>query len=129
MKRKGLLVFLIILAFLAGFYYFGHNKEVKEEKIQGVQDEKSVLFVGATCPHCRKVEEWLDQNSQVKEKSGLVIKEVYYDKDNAQEMREKAQECQIDASQGLGVPFLFDQGKCIIGDQPIIDYLREKYQI
>lgn len=128
MKIKKILPFFFIsLVFLVGFYYFKQNNKSEGGKTQGVGDEKRILFVGATCPHCKKVEEWLAHNSQVKEKSGLVIKEVYYDKDNAQKMREKAEECQMDTSQGLGVPFLFDQGECVIGDQPIIDYLAEKY--
>jgi len=84
------------------------------------------LFFGSTCPHCEVVEEWLEANSEVKEKSGLKAKEVYNDRDNSQELAEKAAECKI--SGGIGVPFLYDHGECIVGDQPIIDHLEQKYQ-
>jgi len=128
MKKKGLLV-LVGIALIGGAYYLGHLKRIESGLVAGEsQSEQSVtLFVGATCSHCKKVEDWLSENESVKEKSGITIKEVYYDKKNAQELKNKAVECQIETSQGIGVPFLYDHGDCLIGDQPIIDYLAEKY--
>lgn len=97
----------------------GNNSEKGKEVI---------LYYGITCPHCEVVEEWLEENTGVKQKSDLIAKEVYQNRENSRELGQKAAECSIDESQGISVPFLYDNGRCIIGDQPIIDYLKEKYQ-
>jgi hypothetical protein len=41
-------------------------------------------------------------------------------------MEKAAKQCQMDTSQGLGVPFATIDGKCFVGDQPIIDALNQK---
>lgn len=123
MKKKNIILFLIILSLGFGFFFFINPKDKGSEK-----DASVILYVSTTCPHCQKVEDWLDQNSQVKEKSGLVEKEVSYNKTNSQDMADKAKECQLDASQGLFVPMLYDQGRCLVGDEPIINYLSEAYR-
>ncbi len=89
---------------------------------------ETILFVGATCPHCKNVEDWLGKNQGVKEKAHLVEKEVYYNQENAKKLAEKVSACGLETGNGISVPFLFDQGECVIGDQPIIDYLSGKYQ-
>lgn len=88
----------------------------------------AILYYGITCPHCKVVEKWLDGQPGVKEKSRLEMKEVYQNKNNSKELVEKAMECQIEKNSGMGVPFLYDNGQCVIGDQPIVDYLKGKYQ-
>jgi len=85
------------------------------------------LYVGATCPHCKNVEEWLKNNQSIEEKAGLVIKEVYYNPNNNKELLQRASECSIEKDK-VFVPFLYDQGKCLVGDQPIIDYLGSKFK-
>ena len=114
---------------MGGAYYLGHLKRIESGSVAGEsQSEQSViLFVGATCSYCKKVEDWLSENESVKEKSGITIKEVCYDKKNTQELKDKAVEYQIETSQGVEAPFLYDHGDCLIGDQPIIDYFAEKY--
>lgn len=100
---------------------------LKSKKNNNYSDDKVILFVRSDCPHCQRVEQWLEDKTAIKTKSGLGIKDVSLNKDNGQLLLKAALECQLNTSQGLEVPFLFDQGKCIIGDQPIIDYLGEKY--
>jgi len=126
MEKKRVLVFLGLAA--AAVFFWQRSLSREEGSVKGVEENKVILFVGATCPHCRKVETWLKENPVIKEKTGLVVKEVYYDELNAQELQVKAVECGKNERGGIGVPFLYDHGKCVIGDQPIIDYLGEKYQ-
>lgn len=127
--KKIILPVLIVFILIGGYFLVNRQKPpAKNPAVEGNSDSSVILFYGETCPHCKKVEEWLAKNPKIKEKSGLVEKEVYYNQENSKELMAKAKECQSDESQGIWVPFLYDGGKCIIGDQPIIDYLSSKYQ-
>lgn len=75
------------------------------------------LYYGDTCPHCKIVEEYVAIN-QLK----LNSKEVYNNEANANEMVERAKGCGLDTT-SIGVPFLWTGHSCLIGDQPIIDFL------
>ena len=88
----------------------------------------SVIFYGSGCPHCEVVEEWLKENLEIEKKTGLIMREVYNDKNNHSEMTERAKECGTATENGIGVFFLYDNGICLMGDQPIIDYLKETYE-
>jgi len=123
MKKKILFLcaIVVIISLILGLL------NIKSKKNNNYTEDKVILFVRNDCPHCQIVEQWLEDKTAIKTNSGLVFKEVSLNKDNSQLLLTSALQCQLDSSQGLGVPFLFDQGKCIIGDQPIIDYLGEKY--
>lgn len=120
---------LIIIAIVGSFLFVFRQRpgETKPE-VKGGNNFSVILFYGETCPHCKKVEEWLVDHPQIEKNVNLVKKEVYYNQENGRELAAKAKECNIDESQGIGVPFLYDNGKCLVGDQPIIDYLSSKYQ-
>jgi glutaredoxin len=102
------------------------NKSTTQENQQSQQNQESqiILFYGQGCPHCAKVEEYINEN-KVKEKISFEEKEVYYNQNNAKELGEKAKSCGLDQNE-IGVPFLWNNGKCIIGDQDIIDFFKEK---
>lgn len=102
------------------------GSSIKDTVKEEVRD-LSVLFYGSTCPHCIVVEEWLAENAEIEKKAGLIMKEVYEDKNNSAEMTQRAKECGVATENGIGVPFLYDNGTCLMGDQPIIDYLKETY--
>lgn len=125
---KKLTILILITFFVIGASWFSKNKKPfgSEEIIKN--NNKVTLFVSLTCSHCKAVEKWLDSQPGIKEKSRLETKEVYQNKNNRSELGERAAECQIDERNGIGVPFLYDNGECVVGDQPIIDYLKEKYQ-
>ena len=93
---------------------------------KSTSEDAVVLYYGSTCSYCKVVERWLEENPAIKESSGLVTKEVYENQENSKELTEKARGCEIEG--GVGVPFLDDSGQCIVGSQPIIDYLGENYQ-
>ncbi len=83
-----------------------------------------IFFYGNTCPHCKDVEEWME-NNKIKEKMEIIKKEVYDNKANAQELSLAAQSCGLDTN-NIGVPFLYAENKCFIGTPDIINYLSEK---
>ena len=105
------------------------KNDIPAENQQGQvlsQTKEITLYYGSTCPYCIEVEKWLEENPEIKESSGLVAKEVYENQENNRELTEKAIECEIEG--GVGVPFLYDSGQCIVGSQPIINHLTENYQ-
>ena len=83
-----------------------------------------ILFYGDGCPHCAKVETYL-------EKSGISTeieqKEIYHNSKNAQEFNQICEEEGIDFMD-RGVPFLYAEGECFIGDKQIVSYFEEKNQ-
>ena len=83
-----------------------------------------VLFYGDGCPHCALVEKYIDDNS-IEAKVSFTKKEVYYNKDNASDLTAKAKTCGM-ATDSIGVPFLWDGSTCLVGDQPIIDFFKQK---
>lgn len=80
-------------------------------------------YWGEGCPHCANVEKFLEtweRKDQVK----IEKKEVYNDKNNANYLSRRAAYCKINAN-SVGIPFLFTpEGKCLSGDEPIIEFLK-----
>lgn len=100
---------------------------ISSAKDEAKQEESSsgiVLFYGDTCPHCKIVDAYVEEN-KIKEKIAFVDKEVYNNRANALELQKKAEICGL-PSDNIGVPFLFDNGRCLIGDKDIIDYFSSK---
>jgi len=83
-----------------------------------------VFFYGNTCPHCKDVEEWMTKN-KIEEKMPIVKKEVYDNRANSLELAEAAKSCGF-PTDSIGVPFLFAEGKCLIGTPDITKYLSDK---
>ena len=124
-KITSILIFLGISIGLVGVFFL-------MEKIRSSNNrplEKIVLFYGTGCPHCVKVEEFIKEN-KIKEKINFEEKEVYFNKENQNLLKEAAKFCKIDERE-IGVPFLWDRenGKCVVGDEPIINFFKEKLNL
>lgn len=83
---------------------------------------KIILFYGSTCPHCEKVDEYLKTNPS---KTRYRHLEVYGSQKNANLMGSKARLCGLD-SEKIGVPFLYAGENCLIGDEEIINWFKQK---
>lgn len=87
-------------------------------------------FWGENCPHCKNVADFLnswekslpaDRRDQVK----IDKYEVWNNPKNATLMEARYQYCKITDQTKMGVPLVFTpEGKCVSGDQLIIDYLK-----
>lgn len=86
-----------------------------------------VFYYGDTCPHCKIVEEFFIQ-SKAEEKIKFDKKEVYNNKKNATDYGVTAQKCNLKEEE-RGVPLFYDGQECLVGDQPIIDYFKQKLNI
>ena len=131
MKNKVIIpTILFIVVFSLSFVIFLLNKKNSLPNNNAVQDNRRtgesqiILFYGIGCPHCATVENYIKE-SNIKEKLFFEEKEVYYNQNNANELRQKAQMCGIPTN-SIGVPFLWDGSKCYIGDQDIINFLNQK---
>jgi glutaredoxin len=81
------------------------------------------LYTGEGCPHCEIVKDFLS-TWEGKDKVKIEEKEVWYNKENASLLQRRAIACGINPN-NMGVPFMVTpEGKCLDGDQPIIDHLK-----
>lgn len=104
-----------------------HQNSLSQPKTAALQKQITapiILFYGDGCPHCALVEKYIAENA-AETKVPFVKKEVYHDKQNATELKAKAAACNL-PTDSIGVPFLWDGSECIIGDQPIIKFFRQK---
>ena len=85
-----------------------------------------ILYWGKGCPHCENVKNYIREN-KLDDKLKISYREVYYDNGNQTKLEETTKLCpEIDTTQGIGVPLSFDpkEKKCILGDQPAIEWLK-----
>lgn len=95
------------------------NSQVGQQNISQI-----IFFYGDGCPHCANVEKYFKENS-IKEKISFAEKEVYHNQQNSKELAEKAKTCGM-PTDSIGVPFLWDGTKCLVGDQDIIEFFKIK---
>lgn len=81
------------------------------------------LYYGYSCPHCKIVEEYMNENN-VTAKLPVEMKEVFENQDNGYELAAVAARCGITGKE-IGVPLLHYKGKCYEGDKNIISFLNE----
>ena len=86
--------------------------------------EGIILFYGEGCPHCKTVDDFISENN-IEGKVSFSRLEVWYNKDNQNILTQVIQKCGISANQ-VGVPFLYDGEKCLMGDVDVIDFFKEK---
>ena len=120
----------VFFVFLSLFFVFvlagcGAQNSNEGNNAEAVQDNSPIVFFyGEECPHCKIVEEYFSENN-IAEKIQFSQKEVYHNKGNASFLAEKAKDCGISESE-LGVPLLWNEGECYIGDVDIIQFFEQK---
>jgi len=116
-----IIIFLIIVLIIATYFL----NEKKNKKLLVSVEDKIIFFFGEGCPHCAKVEEFFKANN-VESKVQFDKKEIYSDKENAYLLKLIAnKKCNLSENE-IGVPFLWDGSKCLIGDKDIINFFQEK---
>jgi glutaredoxin-related protein len=124
-------LFVIAVIFLGGVFFFSKNPKDNSSTNQvdnAINSQIELpanyeLFWGDGCPHCKIVEDFLaswDKKDEIK----VDQLEVWNNIDNAKKMQTAADYCNIPKNE-LGVPMLFTpDGKCLVGDGPIIDLFK-----
>jgi len=109
---------IFIFVFVLAIFLFGLFFSKKSSK------SKIIYYYGQDCSHCLKVKGFLKEN-KVEEKIAFEKKEVYYNKKNAQELAERARKCRIQSKE-IPLPFLWTGSECIVGDEAVINFFKEK---
>jgi len=124
-KNTIIAVLIAILAFgaIAYFAWSGGNTTPTTEPTLSTP----ILFIGTGCPHCEIVEKFIKDNA-VDTKMTFETREVFFNRDNADLMKKRADACAIVTDQ-LGVPLFWDGSKCYGGDVDIIKYFRDRFTI
>lgn len=89
-----------------------------------LESGKIIYYYGTECPHCQEVLKYMDEND-IYSKVDFIKKEVWHDKDNGKELTEAAQKCGLDPS-NIGVPFVYADGKCLMGGPDVKEFFAQK---
>lgn len=134
MKNK-VIIPTIFFILVAVFSFFALSQDKKDQNSNSSTENeltaggnqaqnRIIFFYGDGCPHCAIVEEYIKEN-KVNEKVAFSTKEVYYNRDNSKELEEKAKICGM-PTDSIGVPFLWDGEKCLVGDVDIVEFFKQK---
>jgi glutaredoxin len=122
---KPILIIVIVIVLAGAGFWAWQSGVFNAQSVQPVPiPEGIILFYGDGCPHCKNVDDFMSQND-ILSKIQITQLEVYNDKDNQNILAQVAQKCGI-ATDQVGVPFLYDGQNCTVGDEPIIDLLKQK---
>ena len=106
-----------LFTFIALFIFFSNFISVVN-----AEESEPILFYGDGCPHCANVESYLEGEGILE---SVNKKEIYQNRENAQEFNEICEEEGIEFMD-RGVPFLYAEGECFVGDKQIVSYFEEK---
>ena len=131
MNKKIIIPTILLIAVLI-FSFFALSQEKDKNQIstnettteKNQSADKIILFYGDGCPHCAIVEGYINEN-KIQNKISFAQKEVYYNQNNAKELEAKAKICGL-PTDSIGVPFLWNGEDCLIGDQDIINFFKQK---
>lgn len=121
MTKTGIIAIIVTIIILVGGAFLIAKPEaptVIPEREVGVYE----YFWGNGCPHCAIVAEFYDKWEK-KDSIKINKYEVWYDKNNAKIMEDRFSKCNpVPPKSQMAVPFLVTpDGKCLVGDTPIID--------
>ncbi len=116
MKAINKFIFICFIFFLM---FVNFNFIVKAQ-----EKEKIIFFWGQGCPHCAKVESFIQKNNLDKILN-IEKKEVYFNQKNREEFLQICKDHGIDLDKA-GVPLALVDGQCLVGDEPIIQALKDK---
>jgi cytochrome c biogenesis protein CcdA/glutaredoxin len=110
MKSKIVFIGIIVLAFVLIFYI--NLNPVSSESNTGDNEVTIAVFYGQGCPHCAKLESFLDDLSEQKSNIHVLKYETYFNRDNRELF---AQLSKVYDSPIRGVPTTFIGDKVIVG--------------
>ncbi|HLD92271.1 MAG TPA: hypothetical protein VI795_02645 [Patescibacteria group bacterium] len=123
MNKFGIIVIIVTVLILGGGAYF-LTKPQKPVDVPQREANVYEYYWGNGCPHCKVVEDFInswDKKNTIK----LTKYEVWYDKVNAKIMEDRYNSCTEKPQDQMAVPFLITpDGKCLVGDGPIIDLFK-----
>lgn len=120
-KKHGIALALGLVAVIGGLIWWGLAEEGMKETLD---QTVTTYFYGEECPHCKDVRKFLSENS-IETKFSFAMREVWHDRTNASLMREAADVCALKPNE-IAVPFVFSEGKCLVGTPKVIEFFKQK---
>ena len=126
--KRAVLIFVVVslVIILSLFTILKYAKPTGEVVYENLTYGGIIFYYGAECPHCANVEKYIEENN-VDSKIDIIKKEVYHDKNNALELQQTAKKCKINSNE-IGVPLIYSEGRCYIGDVDGINFLKTKIE-
>lgn len=122
MKNFIFFIVIFVVLLLIGFSLISFVKNEKSKSQTLVAPATYEYYWSQTCPHCANVAKFMD-SWEGRDKIQMEKFEVNESRDNAVKFYERGTLCNISKNE-LGVPLLVTpEGKCFMGDTPVIDYL------
>jgi glutaredoxin len=122
MPKHILLISLVSILLLIGAAWWLSGGKVGSAST--FNPNRIIFFYGANCPHCQETEKWFEEQ-KVADKIAFERKEVSTPAVQV-ELQQAVKYCQFDDSQGIGVPFLFAEGKCYMGTPDVEGFFKQK---
>lgn len=116
MKYTNITLGIGLVVLIGGIIAWG-VRDGRESEGVPLSDSDMTLFWGDGCSHCENVKKFLEEK-HIADKVSFEEKEVWNDKANAKVMDRRAKSCGLPANQ-IGVPFLFSDGNCFIGEPDV----------
>lgn len=116
---------VLVIGFIVWGYFFTPDASTGNSAKAGDYGNPNasvVYYYGDGCPHCADTQEYFDENG-IEYGEDFAKKEVWKNKSNNDEMVRRAEECGLDTSR-LGVPFLYAEGECFIGQPAVTGYFK-----
>jgi glutaredoxin len=128
-QKSSFIAIGIIAVLIAGMVWWGvsdsRNKTADFAQTDAALLGTMVYYYGAECPHCQRIQEFLDAD-KVADTVTYEKKEVWHDAKNSAELSRRAQSvCNLDPGK-LGVPFVITDGKCYSGETEVTDIFKQK---
>ena len=132
---KTAVVIVVAIVIVAAIFLVWHFAVPKTAVTPTALPPGIVLFYGEQCPHCQDVEKFIVANN-IDQKVKYTKLEVPFEFKtstqlvaNAELAVQLAKDCQLDASQGVSIPFLYNPdgtgaGKCLIGETDVINFYK-----
>ncbi len=122
-QRFLLISLVVILTIVGGIAWWIQNFE-QQFSFGGA---KTIFFYSVNCFDCQATEKWFEEH-KVTEKMQFERKEISSPVVQA-ELQQAVTYCKLEANQGIGVPFLFAEGKCYLGAPQIEGYFQQKLNL
>ena len=122
--KKLSVIGVIFVAFAIATAFFIYQQKKVAPVITTSNNQDLILYYGDTCPHCKIVEAFL-QDNKISEKVDFSQKEAFFNSKNSKELIQKATQCKINPNE-IGVPLLWNNGQCLVGDEDIINFFKDK---
>lgn len=123
LDKKAIAILVGLLIVVAGLIFWG----LQEDKLLEDDPNAIVYYYGEGCPHCKVIDEFISANG-IADKISFEKKEVWGNKANAREMQRRAKACGIQP-EGMGVPFVYAEGKCFVGEPDVKKFFADKANI